>query len=112
LGTSICEIATASKVGVELESSTIPVREPVRGACELLGIDPLFVANEGKLVAFVHPDEAGAVLRAMRDTEEGREAAVIGRAVEQHPDVVLLKTEIGGTRIVDLPLHEQLPRIC
>jgi len=112
LGTSICEIAGASKVGVELGSSAIPVREPVRGACELLGIDPLFVANEGKLVAFVHPDAAGAVLRAMRDTEEGRESTIIGRAVEQHPEVVLLKTEIGGTRILDLPLHEQLPRIC
>ena len=112
LGTSLCEIAAASKIGVEIHSSAIPVREPVRGACELLGIDPLFVANEGKLVAFVHPDRADAVLSAMRATEEGRDSAIIGSAVEQHPNIVLMKTEIGGTRILDLPLHEQLPRIC
>jgi hydrogenase expression/formation protein HypE len=112
LGTSLCEIAAASKVGVEIHSSAIPVREPVRGACELLGIDPLFVANEGKLVAFVHPDRAEPVLRAMRATDEGRDSAIIGRAVEQHPEIVFMKTEIGGTRILDLPLHEQLPRIC
>lgn len=112
LGTSLCEIAASSGVGVEIEASAIPVREEVKGACELLGIDPLFVANEGKLVAFVHPDRAAAVLDAMRAAEEGRDAVIIGRAVAGHAGVVVMKTEIGGTRILDLPFAEQLPRIC
>jgi hydrogenase expression/formation protein HypE len=112
LGTSLCEIAASSGVGVEIEARSIPVRPEVRGACELLGIDPLFVANEGKLVAFVNPGHCAAVLDAMRATEEGREAAVIGHAVPAHPKLVVMKTEIGGTRIIDLPFNEQLPRIC
>ncbi len=112
LGTSLCEIAEASGIGAEIESRAIAVREEVRGACELLGIDPLFVANEGKLVAFVDPGSADAVLRAMRETSEGCDAAVIGRAVNSHPGLVVMKTEIGGTRILDLPFNEQLPRIC
>ena len=77
-----------------------------------LGIDPLFVANEGKLVAFVQPDTADAVLKAMRATPEGRGAAIIGHAVEAHAGIVVMKTEIGGTRVLDLPFNEQLPRIC
>jgi hydrogenase expression/formation protein HypE len=112
LGATLVEIAAASLVGIEAEARAIPVREPVRAACELLGFDPLFVANEGKLVAFVPPSAAGRVLEAMRAAPEGRDAAVIGEAVEAHPGLVLLKTEIGGTRVVDLPFHEQLPRIC
>ncbi len=112
LGTSLCEIASTSNVGVEIDARAIPVREPVKGACELLGIDPLFVANEGKLVAFVAPDRAGAVLAAMRATAEGREASRIGHVVAEHPGMALLKTEIGGTRVLDLPFNEQLPRIC
>jgi hydrogenase expression/formation protein HypE len=112
IGTSLNEIADASGVGVELESRAIPLREQVKGACELMGIDPLFVANEGKLVAFVHPGTAGAVLDAMRSLPEGRESAAIGVAVEAHPRMVVIKTEIGGTRIIDLPFNEQLPRIC
>ncbi len=112
LGTSLCEIASCSAMGVEIDARAVRVREPVKGACELLGIDPLFVANEGKLVAFVAADDAEAVLQAMRATEEGRDAVAIGRAVEQHPGMVLMKTEIGGTRIIDLPFNEQLPRIC
>jgi hydrogenase expression/formation protein HypE len=112
LGTSLCEIASTSRVGVEIEADAVPVREPVRGACELLGIDPLFVANEGKLVAFVRAESAESVLAAMRATEEGREACAIGRVVAEHAGVTLLRTEIGGTRVLDLPYHEQLPRIC
>jgi hydrogenase expression/formation protein HypE len=112
LGTSLCEIADASKIGIEIDSRAVPVRGAVKAACELLGIDPLFVANEGKLVAFVHPDSAGAVLAAMRGTPQGRDAVVLGRAVETHPGMVVMKTEIGGTRIVDMPFSEQLPRIC
>jgi hydrogenase expression/formation protein HypE len=112
LGTSLCEIADTSGIGVEINARAVPVREPVRGACEILGLDPLFVANEGKLVAFVAPARADAVLAAMRATGEGRDAVAIGRAVEEHKGMVIVKTEIGGSRILDLPFHEQLPRIC
>jgi hydrogenase expression/formation protein HypE len=112
LGTSLCEIAEASRIGIEFEARAVPVRGEVRAACELLGIDPLFVANEGKLVAFVEPATANDVLDVMRGTPEGRDAVSIGRAVEAHPGMVVMKTEIGGSRIIDLPFHEQLPRIC
>jgi hydrogenase expression/formation protein HypE len=112
LATSLCEIAAASGIGVEINADAIPVREDVKGACEILGLDPLFVANEGKLVAFVPRSCADAVLRAMRQSRAGREACVIGRAVADHAGMVLMKTEIGGTRVIDLPFTEQLPRIC
>jgi hydrogenase expression/formation protein HypE len=112
LGATLVEIASSAGIGVEAESAAIPVHEPVRAVCELLGLDPLFVANEGKLVAFVAPESAARVLAAMRANPLGREAALIGRAVDAHPSLVLLKTEIGGSRVVDLPFGEQLPRIC
>jgi hydrogenase expression/formation protein HypE len=112
LATSLCEISGSSGVGVEIDASAVPVREQVKGACEILGLDPLFVANEGKLVAFVAAEDASAVLAAMRALPEGSDAALIGRVTAQHPGMALLKTEIGGTRILDLPFHEQLPRIC
>jgi hydrogenase expression/formation protein HypE len=112
LGTSLCEIAESSGIGIEIEARAIPVRGDVRGACELLGIDPLFVANEGKLVAFVEPARANAVLSVMHGMPEGHDAVAVGRAVEAHPGMVVMKTEIGGSRIIDLPFHEQLPRIC
>ena len=112
LATSLCEIAASSSTGIEIDSSAIPVREDVKAACEILGLDPLFVANEGKLVAFVPEACSESVLRAMRNHPAGRNAASIGRCVADHKGMVLLKTEIGGTRIVDLPFSEQLPRIC
>jgi hydrogenase expression/formation protein HypE len=112
LGTSLCEIAGSSGIGVEIDARAVPVRPEVKGACELLGIDPLFVANEGKLVAFVAPASATAVLEAMRATPEGRDAVIIGHAVEAHPGMVVMRTEIGGSRILDVPFSEQLPRIC
>ncbi len=112
LATVLCELAEASGVGVEVEAARVPVREEVRAACEILGLDPLFVANEGKLVAFVAPQSADAILEAMRGTPEGARSAMIGRAVAAHQRMVLLKTEIGGTRVLDLPFTEQLPRIC
>ncbi|HEX4169611.1 MAG TPA: hydrogenase expression/formation protein HypE [Bryobacteraceae bacterium] len=112
LATSLCEIAAASSTGIEISSSAVPVREDVKGACEILGLDPLFVANEGKLVAFVPEASSEAVLNAMRNNPAGLNAASIGRCVAGHPGMVLLKTEIGGTRILDLPFSEQLPRIC
>jgi hydrogenase expression/formation protein HypE len=112
LATSLCEIAAASSVGIQIEATQVPVREEVKGACEILGLDPLFVANEGKLVAFVPRESSERVLQAMRLTSEGAEARVIGRVTGDHPGMVRLKTEIGGTRILDLPFTEQLPRIC
>jgi hydrogenase expression/formation protein HypE len=112
LGATLVEIAAAARIGVEAHARAIPVKEPVRAACELLGIDPLFVANEGKLAAFVPPESAARVLAAMRAMPEGRDAVEIGEAVAAHPGMVLLRTEIGGTRVVDLPFSEQLPRIC
>ncbi len=90
----------------------LPVPEVVANACSFLGLDPLFVANEGKLVAFVPPDVADAVLAAMRAHEYGAEAVVIGECVEAHPGMVVTKTALGGTRVVDIPIGEQLPRIC
>jgi hydrogenase expression/formation protein HypE len=112
LATSLCEIATASSVGIEIDAPALLVREDVKGACEILGLDPLFVANEGKLVAFVPELSADAIVSAMRLHPAGRDARVIGHATGDHPGMVLLKTEIGGRRILDLPFTEQLPRIC
>jgi hydrogenase expression/formation protein HypE len=112
LGTSLCEIAASSSAGIEIDANSIPVREDVKAACETLGMDPLFVANEGKLVAMVQPSTADAVLQAMRSVPQGRDACIIGRVVAAHPKMAILKTEIGGSRVLDLPFVEQLPRIC
>ena len=112
LATSLCEIASSSSIGVEIHASRVLVREDVKGACEILGLDPMFVANEGKLVAFVAHESSAAILEAMRKTDHGADARVIGNAVEHHLGMVLLRTEIGGTRVLDLPFTEQLPRIC
>lgn len=112
LGTSLCEIAAASSVGLEIDANSIPVREDVKAACETLGMDPLFVANEGKLVAMVEPSSADTVLAAMRSVPQGRNASIIGRVVAAHPTMAILRTEVGGSRVLDLPFVEQLPRIC
>jgi hydrogenase expression/formation protein HypE len=109
---SLNEIAKASKVGVTLVERDLPIPQEVRDACGLLGLDPLYVANEGKLLAMVAPDECDRVLQAMRGHEYGRDARVIGTCVEDHPGMVVAQTGLGGTRVVDLPLGEQLPRIC
>jgi hydrogenase expression/formation protein HypE len=112
LATSLCEIAAASSIGIEIDSRQVLVREDVKGACEILGLDPMFVANEGKLVAFVTHECSRAVVEAMRRLPEGGDTRVIGRVVADHRGMVMLKTEIGGTRILDLPFNAQLPRIC
>ena len=112
LGTSLCEIAASSAVGIELEANAVPVREEVKAACEILGMDPLFVANEGRLVAMVADWSADAVLAAMHAVPEGRDACRIGRVVADHASMVLVQTEVGGSRILDMPFAEQLPRIC
>ena len=106
------EIAKTAKVGVSLDERAFPIPAEVRDACGLLGLDPLYVANEGKLLAFVPADDADRVLDAMRGHPLGARATVIGRCVTDHPGMVSAKTALGGTRVVDLPIGEQLPRIC
>ncbi len=108
---TVVEIATRNRLGVELDEDALPVREPVRGACEIFGLDPLLVANEGKLILFVPEAGAATVLRALRDHPLGRDAARIGRVTDAHPGLVTVRT-IGGERILELPFAEQLPRIC
>ena len=110
--TTLNEIAKRAKVGMLLNERAIPVRESVRGACEVLGLDPLYVANEGKLLAVVRADMAEAVLAQMHAHPLGHDAAIIGEVVADHPGMVLMKTEVGGTRVLDVMFGEQLPRIC
>ena len=110
---TICnEVARAAGVAVVLEEEAVPVRPDVRGACELLGIDPLYVACEGRLVAVVDGDQVDAAMAALRSHPLGEGAAVIGRVRDDPPGLVLLKTSFGGTRIVDLLVGDPLPRIC
>jgi hydrogenase expression/formation protein HypE len=112
VGTTLNEIAQQSKTGLRLREADLPVRPAVSGACDLLGFDPLYVANEGKLLAFVPADAAAAVLSAMREDVNGREACLIGEVVDDHPGRVYMETRIGGERMVDMLTGEQLPRIC
>lgn len=112
LAAALNELAGASRVGIEIDEAAVPLRPAVAAACEMLGFDPLTVANEGKLVAFVPPEEAEAALAALRAHPLGREAARIGTVTAEHPALVLARTAIGGRRVVDMPLGELLPRIC
>jgi hydrogenase expression/formation protein HypE len=112
LSSTLNEIASSSQVGMELDETTIPVREEVRGACEMLGLDPLYVANEGKLVAIVASSAAQAALQALRSHPLGKDAAIIGRVTEDYPRMVVMRTPFGTTRIVDMLAGDQLPRIC
>jgi len=112
LAATLNEFAEISGVCLTVDEMKIPVRDAVRGACELLGLDPLYVANEGKLVAAVPPGWAETVLAIMRKSEYGKEAAIIGTVTETPPGKVLINTQIGGTRILDMPAGEVLPRIC
>lgn len=112
VATALNEIAKRAGIGILLDERNIPVRQSVQGACEVLGLDPLYVANEGKLLAFVSPQMAEPVLAEMREHPLGRAAAIIGHAIAAHPGMVLMKTGIGGTRVVDVMYGEQLPRIC
>ena len=108
----LCEIAGASRVGIRIEEGLVPVREQVRGACEILGLDPLYVANEGKCIAIVAPEHADAALEAMRRHSLGAQAAIIGSVVDEHHGRVVQKSRIGGLRIVERLSGEPLPRIC
>jgi hydrogenase expression/formation protein HypE len=109
---ALSEIAHSAHVGMLLDEARIPISEEVKGACEILGLDPLYVANEGKLLAILPAADANRVLAAMRAHPLGRAAAVIGQVTSDHPGYVLMKTRIGGTRVVDMLSGEQLPRIC
>jgi hydrogenase expression/formation protein HypE len=112
LAASLNEIASASGCGITIEETDLPLRAEVRGFCEILGLDPLYLANEGTLVTFVPETQAEAALAAMRSVEQGRHARIIGRAVAEDPGMVIMSTLFGGGRIVDMLVGEQLPRIC
>ena len=112
VASALNEIAVSSGIGISLDERSVPVSDAVAAACDLLGFDPLYVANEGKCLAIVPADHADAVLAAMRGNRLGRDAAIIGEVVSSNPGRVVLRTRIGGTRYVDMMTGEQLPRIC
>ncbi|KTB47584.1 hydrogenase expression/formation protein HypE [Dehalogenimonas alkenigignens] len=112
LATTLNEIAAQSNVGIDIDETKIPVKDAVGAACELLGFDPLYVANEGKMIAIVAPEDADKVLEAMRRNSYGSKASIIGEVVSGHPGRVVLKTALGARRIVDMLSGELLPRIC
>ena len=110
--TTLNEFARSSNVGISLIEENIPVKPDVKGACEILGIDPLYVANEGKLIAVVSDEDSLNILAAMTNHPLGKDAVIIGEVVSNHPGMVTMKTGLGANRIVDMPVGEQLPRIC
>jgi len=112
VSSTLNEIAQQSRVGIELEERSIPIHEEVRGACELLGLDALYVANEGKLIAIAAPEATQTVLQAMRRHPLGAEAQIIGTVKKDNPGLVTMRTPLGTTRIVDMLAGDQLPRIC
>ncbi len=112
LATSLNELAKQSKVSIRIEEKEIPVRDEVLAACEMLGFDPLYVANEGKMIAIVPPADADKVLKAMRKNRYGKEAAIIGEVRAENPGRVVMKTVLGSSRIVDMLVGDLLPRIC
>jgi hydrogenase expression/formation protein HypE len=112
LSSALNEIAAQSHIGIELEESAIQVREEVKGACEMLGLDPLYVANEGKVIAIVDSGVADNILTVMRNHPLGRQSQVIGKATGKNAGLVTMKTPLGTTRIVDMLAGDQLPRIC
>ena len=112
LATTLNEFARASHVGIALLENAVPVKPEVSGACEILGIDPLYVANEGKLVAAVPDNIAVDILAAMREHSRGKEAAIIGEVIEKNAGLVTMRTGLGANRIVDMPVGDLLPRIC
>jgi hydrogenase expression/formation protein HypE len=112
LATTLNDFATQSSIGIRIEEDKIPVDRAVLAACELLGFEPLHIANEGKLVAIVAPAAAEKVLASMKSNKYGEKAAIIGEVISDHPGRVVMKTSLGASRIVDMPVGELLPRIC
>jgi hydrogenase expression/formation protein HypE len=109
---AVCDIARASNVGIRLREDALPIGPEVRGACDLLGLEPLTIANEGKVLVFCRATDTAQVLAAMKEHPLGKQACVIGEVSEKPPGVALLRTTIGGERIIDMPTGEDLPRIC
>jgi hydrogenase expression/formation protein HypE len=112
LASSLNELATSAKVGMTIDEMSVPIQSTTQSACELLGMDPLFVANEGKLLAIVSPADAEPLLSVMRQHRLGRQAAFIGHVTDEHPGIVVARTAIGGQRVIARMVGEQLPRIC
>ena len=112
VGTALNEIAGKSGVGIKIYEEKIPLKDAVAGICELLGFDPIYIANEGKLIAFVDPRHAEKILATIKEDEFGKDACIIGEVIPDHPGRVIMETRIGGIRIVDMLTGEQLPRIC
>ncbi len=112
MATTLNELAEQSKVSIRIEEEKLPVREEVFGACEMLGFDPLYVANEGKLVAIVPAQDADKVLKAMQENHYGKDAAIIGEVSAENPGRVVMRTCLGASRIVDMLVGDLLPRIC
>lgn len=112
LATTLNELAVQSKVGIRIEEEKMPVREEVLAACEMLGLDPLYIANEGKLVAIVPAEDANDILKTMRGNRYGKNAAIIGEVGAEHAGRVVMKTSLGTSRIIDMLVGDPLPRIC
>ncbi len=112
VASSLNELARSAKVGMTIDELSVPIHPTTQAACELLGMDPLFVANEGKLLAIVSPADADVMLSLMREHPFGREAAIIGHVTGEHPGIVVGRTAIGGKRVIAMMVGEQLPRIC
>ena len=112
IASALNEIAQASQKGIQIYEEKIPITEEVKGACEILGLDPLYIANEGKVLIFVPESEAEKILNVLRNNNFGKDASIIGRVTNDDPGMVIMKTLIGSSRIVDMISGEQLPRIC
>lgn len=112
VGTVLAELAKSTKLGINLVQDQLPIEEQVAGACEMLGLDPLYVANEGLFLAIVKADQSEEILRSVRKSPEGAHASIIGEVTSQHPGQVIMKSTIGGNRVVSMLPGEQLPRIC
>jgi hydrogenase expression/formation protein HypE len=112
LATTLNELASQSGVGIQIFQDRIPVKDAVRGMCEILGFDPLYIANEGKMVIIAAAEDADRILDALKKNRYGKDAAVIGEVTSQHKGRVILKTGLGASRILDMPAGDLLPRIC
>jgi hydrogenase expression/formation protein HypE len=112
VATTLNEISRSANAGIILDERSIPVRPEVQGACEILGLDPLYIANEGKLLVILPESDSGEVLKAMKNHPNGKDSAIIGQLTNEHPSVVRMQTSIGSSRIIDMLTGEQLPRIC
>jgi len=112
LGAVLCEIASATGLAIHIEEEEIPIKPEVLSACEILGLDPLYVANEGKFITIVSPEVGEEVLKVMMEREEGKDSRIIGKIERKPKGKVVLQTKIGGSRIVEMPIGEELPRIC